>query len=234
VRGGFRLVSPACVANRSHLRETAPRSKAKDRAAFSGWVRAALFGPPSGIGSSSGGDSRCFRPRTSRSSAPRSSASGTATVSLSQAVSSVGVTHPPQLVHFDGAHYTVAALTQQLRLRAQVLADATARITFIFGLHPVTVAGETDVVTYTAGAAVASSTTAIASPSASTVTTAVNSDFTVPADGGHMLCVVTSGTIATTRRCPATHGFRRATSKDQDSCHKDYYWLGRLPDRGRT
>lgn len=105
--------------------------------------------------------------------------------------------HPPEIFYFDDADYTVAGKTPKLRLRCQVAANGTAPgITFTFGLRPITVAGSADALTYTAGTVVSGSTVAIASPSASTVTSGVNSDFTVPSDGAYALCVVTSGTIA--------------------------------------
>jgi hypothetical protein len=104
----------------------------------------------------------------------------------------------PPVFEFDDADYTVSGLTQKLRLRAQVLANATApAITFTFGLYPVTVAGGADVLAFTIGTVVTGSTVAIASPSASTATRGTpTADFTVPADGVYSLGVVTSGTIA--------------------------------------
>lgn len=104
----------------------------------------------------------------------------------------------PEVFYFDDADYTVAGLTQKLRLRCQILANATApAITYTFGLYPVSVAGGSNILNITFGSVVASSTSAIVSPSASTVTSAVNSDFTVPSDGGYALGVVTSGAMAT-------------------------------------
>lgn len=104
---------------------------------------------------------------------------------------------PPPMIYFDDADYTVGGLTQKLRVRCQVSANATApAITFTFGLYPLTVAGSNDTVTFTLGTVVPSSTQAIATPSASTITSAVNSDFTIPSDGAYALGVSTSGTIA--------------------------------------
>lgn len=102
------------------------------------------------------------------------------------------------IIDFDDADFTVGGLTQKLRLRAMVLSNATApAITFTFGLYPVTVAGAADLLNITLGTVVSSSTLAIASPSASTVTRGTpTADFTVPADGVYCLGVVTSGTIA--------------------------------------
>jgi hypothetical protein len=94
------------------------------------------------------------------------------------------------------ADHSVTLLTAKLRLRASVLSNATAAaITFTFGLYPVTVAGGADTLQFTLGTVVAGSTAAIASPTASTATTATGSDFSLPADGTYALGVVTSGTV---------------------------------------
>jgi hypothetical protein len=104
-----------------------------------------------------------------------------------------GAERSPDLFYFDDADYTVAGLTRKLRLRAQVAANATQPVlTFTFGLYPITIAGSADKLTFSLGTVVASSTVAIASPAASTVTSGVNSDFTIPADGSYALGVVTS------------------------------------------
>jgi hypothetical protein len=101
------------------------------------------------------------------------------------------------LIYFDDADYTVASKTIKLRLRAQVTANATApACNFTFGLYPITVAGGADAITFTAGTVVSSSTVAISTPSASTVTSGVNSDFTAPADGAYAVGVVLSTTQA--------------------------------------
>lgn len=106
-------------------------------------------------------------------------------------------TAPPSMIYFDDSDYTVAGLTQKLRIRALVAANATApAINFTFGLYPVTVAGTADNITYTTGTVVSGSTLAISTPSASTVTNSVNSDFTIPSDGPYVLGVVSSGAIA--------------------------------------
>lgn len=107
-----------------------------------------------------------------------------------------GIVHPDHVFYFDDADYTVAGMTQKLRLRAQVMANATQpAITFTFGLYPITVAGGADAITYTLGTVVTSSTVAAASPTASTANSYVNSDFTVPADGAYALGVVTDATL---------------------------------------
>jgi hypothetical protein len=103
----------------------------------------------------------------------------------------------PPMVYFDDADYTVAGKTQKLRIRAHVLTNATApAITFTVGLYPVTCAGSADSFTFTLGTLVTGSGAAVASPSSSSVTTTAGTDFTIPADGGYALGVVTSGTIA--------------------------------------
>lgn len=102
----------------------------------------------------------------------------------------------PAFLYFDDADYTVGSKTQKLRLRAQVACNATkAAIKFTFGLYPITVAGAADTLTVTLGTVVSSSTVEINEPAASTVTGAVNSDFTIPSDGAYALGVVTSATL---------------------------------------
>lgn len=102
-------------------------------------------------------------------------------------------------IYFDDADRTVSGKTQVLRLRAQVLANSVApAITFTFGLYPITVAGAGNTLTVTLGTVVSGSQVAIASPSASTVTSAVSSDITIPSDGEYALGVVTSGSLAAT------------------------------------
>lgn len=119
---------------------------------------------------------------------------GLGSVAPAQASGTAGSGSSTPLFYLDDADW---GTLPKLRLRAQVAANATAPgITFTFGLYPVTVAGGADVLTATLGAVVASSTVAIASPSASTVTQGVNSDFTFPTDGAYALGVVTSGTLA--------------------------------------
>lgn len=112
------------------------------------------------------------------------------------AITTGAFSYPASMFYFDDADYTVGSLTQKLRLRAQVACNATqAAITFTFGLYPVTVAGSADTLALTLGTVVSSSTVAIASPSASTVTSSSNSDFTIPSDGAYALGVVTSAQL---------------------------------------
>lgn len=101
------------------------------------------------------------------------------------------------LVYLDDADYAIAGRTTKLRVRGIVLANATApAINFTFALHPITVAGAADTVTYYLGTATAGSTAVATTPSASTVTAATGTDFTIPADGAYALGVTISGTLA--------------------------------------
>lgn len=102
----------------------------------------------------------------------------------------------PSFFYFDDADYTVPGKTQKLRLRVQVAANATKpALKFTFGLYPMTVAGGADAITTTLGTVVSGSATEVNEPAASTVTSAVSSDFTIPSDGAYILGVVTSATL---------------------------------------
>jgi hypothetical protein len=105
----------------------------------------------------------------------------------------------PQLLYFDDADHAVPGLTRKLRVRAQVLPNATAPgiITYTVGLHNVSAsAGGADVKSYTLAAAVSGSTVAFVNPTASTPAQNVSGDFAVPADGYYVLGVVTSAAVA--------------------------------------
>lgn len=107
-----------------------------------------------------------------------------------------GSVTPFPVFYFAKADYEVASKTQKLRLRAQALTNATKpTIKFTFGLYPVTVAGGGNTLIVTMGTVVTSSTVEINEPAASTVTQAVNSDFTIPSDGAYVLGVVTSAKL---------------------------------------
>lgn len=108
------------------------------------------------------------------------------------------ISHPAPLIYIDDADYTLASLTPKLRIRAQVLCNATApgTITFTFGLYPITCAGAADVITLTYGTVVSNSTVAIVNPSASTVNQDKNTDFAFPSDGVYALGVATSAVAA--------------------------------------
>lgn len=105
------------------------------------------------------------------------------------------ITSAMQLVYLDDADHTVAGKSTKLRVKAQVLTNATAPgATFTFGLHPITAtAGGSGGLTYTVGAAESGSTAAIATPALSTRNHAEGTDFAFPADGYYVLAVVTSG-----------------------------------------
>jgi hypothetical protein len=106
-------------------------------------------------------------------------------------------TAPPAGVYIDDADFAISGRTIRLRLRVQFASNATAPgINFTFGLYPVSVAGIADTVAYTLGTVVSGSTVTLNTPSASTVTSGVGSDFAVPTDGLYVLGVVTSGTQA--------------------------------------
>lgn len=102
------------------------------------------------------------------------------------------------MLYFAAADFATASKTQKLRLRAQVLTNATApAITLTFGLYPITVAGGAGTMAVTFGTVVSGSTVAHASPSASSITQGNSGDFTIPADGQYMVGVVYSGTLVT-------------------------------------
>jgi hypothetical protein len=129
---------------------------------------------------------------------PADSAAGTWFPLLSGLMSPSGTAtdNAIALFYFDDADYTISGLTVKLRLRFQVAANATQPLlTFTAGLRPITVAGTTDLLAYTAGTAVSGSTVALASPAASTITQGNSGDFTIPADGAYSLAVLTSGTL---------------------------------------
>ncbi len=108
-----------------------------------------------------------------------------------------GTGRPTSLFYFAANDYAVTSKTLKLRLRTAISANATApAINFTFGLRPITVAGAADTLTFALGAAVASSTVTITTPTASNTTTGLSADFSAPADGPYALAVVTSGTIA--------------------------------------
>lgn len=100
-------------------------------------------------------------------------------------------------IYFDDADYSASEVTQKLRIRAYIACNkVTAAIKFTFGLYPMTInEGSNDQLAINAGAVVGGSTVEISEPVAKTFTTAVGSDFTVPADGAYALGCVTSGTL---------------------------------------
>jgi hypothetical protein len=107
---------------------------------------------------------------------------------------------PPVGLYFDDADYTVANLTQRLRIRAQLYPNSIASATtFTVGLHSLaSIGGVADGtglnVTDTA---VSGSTVAFATPATLTAAQSNSGDFAIPADGHYFLCVTTAAAVAT-------------------------------------
>jgi len=100
--------------------------------------------------------------------------------------------------YFDDADYTVAGKTQKLRLRSQLACNGTkATLKFTFGLYPITVSGGITELKITLGTVVSGSTVEINEPAASTVSSGVSSEFTIPADGAYALGCVTGASMTT-------------------------------------
>lgn len=108
------------------------------------------------------------------------------------------VARAPVIFYLDDADYLETGGTLKLRLRAQLLCNATApAITVTFGLYPITAAaGGSGVLSETIGTVVSGSTVAFATPSASSANQGNSGDFTAPADGYYAIGVVGSGTQA--------------------------------------
>lgn len=105
---------------------------------------------------------------------------------------------PVPYFYFDDADFLATGVTQKLRLRVQAACNATkAAIKFTVGLYPLTVAGGASELKFTLGTVVTGSAVEVNEPAASTITSAVSSDFTIPADGAYGLGVVTGGTMTT-------------------------------------
>lgn len=108
---------------------------------------------------------------------------------------------PMPYIYFDDADFTVASKTQKMRLRAQIAVNGTkASIKFTFGMYPITVSGGSNEYKITLGTVVSGSTVEINEPTANTISQAVGSDFTIPADGAYALGVVTSGSTPESHR----------------------------------
>jgi hypothetical protein len=117
---------------------------------------------------------------------------------FASAATITGTLKAPPTFRFEEEDRKVAGKTEKLRLRCQVLTNATKPlITFTFGLYPITVAGAENALAITAGTVVASSEKAIVEPALSTATSAVTADFAFPTNGQYALCVKTSGTLTT-------------------------------------
>lgn len=113
-----------------------------------------------------------------------------------------GVSGPVGLIHLVGADYAVSGKTTKLRVRATLITNLTAPAnTITAGLYSVTASGGgANLVGVTLGgapAAIAGSTVAFASQGASTISVASDSgQFTIPADGVHLLGVQLSAAAA--------------------------------------
>jgi hypothetical protein len=91
-----------------------------------------------------------------------------------------------RVIYLDPADYTVGSLTTKLRLRMNVLTNATAPTnSYTMGLYPISASGGgINAVTPTFGA-VTFQTSTITTPALSTTTTAVSSDTTIPVSAGY-------------------------------------------------
>jgi hypothetical protein len=102
--------------------------------------------------------------------------------------------------YFDPADYAVSGKSTVLRTRAFVANNAVApAITFTFGLYPIsTIGGASGSAPFinSLGSVTSGSTVAIASPSASVITSATGTNFIAPSAGYYVLAVVTSGAAA--------------------------------------
>jgi hypothetical protein len=102
----------------------------------------------------------------------------------------------PAAISLNKADYEVGGKTQKLRLRAQVMSNATkATIKYTFGLYPLTLEGSGVELKAVLGTVVAGSTVEISEPAASTITGAAGADFSIPADGAYCLGFVTSAKL---------------------------------------
>lgn len=97
----------------------------------------------------------------------------------------------------DPVDLTAGSRTTKYRVAVAYFTNGTAPgTTFTFGLYPVTCGGGSGVVGITLGTVVASSTAAIATPSANTPGHAESSSFTAPTAGAYGFGVVTAGSLA--------------------------------------
>jgi hypothetical protein len=117
------------------------------------------------------------------------------------AVSGTGTLYPITLIPIIAADFpVVGGLDPKLRIRAIVSVNAVAPTgNFTVGLYPVTSgAGGTGLKIYTVGTLVSGSAAlTVTAPIASSMTSVVGSDFSLPANGVYCLAVVTTATTAT-------------------------------------
>jgi hypothetical protein len=135
--------------------------------------------------------------QVARTVLPADAVAGTYLVNNSLAsVSGASSVNGYPVFYFDDTDYTVAGKTQKLRVRAQILTNATKpTLKFTVGLYPVTVAGGADEFKLTLGTVVSGSTIEFNEPAASTIGQGNSGDFTIPADGAYAFGVVTSATL---------------------------------------
>lgn len=101
--------------------------------------------------------------------------------------------NPVPFFWFAKADYEVAGKTQKLRLRAQIGTNGTKpTLEFTVGLYPLTVSGGAGEFKPLTGTVVSGSAVTFNEPAASTITSEVSADFTIPADGAYALGFETS------------------------------------------
>jgi hypothetical protein len=109
----------------------------------------------------------------------------------------------PAAIYIAAADYpSVNGLTPKLRIRGNIFTNAVAPTgNFTFGLYPITApvsAGGAGLRSHTIGTVVTGSDGATqTTPAANTNYNLVGSDFALPADGWYVVCILTTGTIAT-------------------------------------
>lgn len=116
------------------------------------------------------------------------------------AISGTGTLYPLQLININATDYPVInGVATKLRVRAIVSVNGVAPTgNFTVGLYPVTSgAGGAGVKIYTLGTLVpGSGSSTVTAPIASSMSSVVSFDFTLPADGIYCIGVVTTTTVA--------------------------------------
>ncbi|MGH2964391.1 MAG: hypothetical protein ACRDMH_03285 [Solirubrobacterales bacterium] len=103
----------------------------------------------------------------------------------------------PDSIRFVSSDHAVNGLTTKLLVRVEVAVNATApAINYTAGLYPLTVAGGSGILNFTAGTVVTGSTAAVNAPGASGTSVNNSGDFDVPSAGQYGIAVVTSGAMA--------------------------------------
>jgi hypothetical protein len=103
----------------------------------------------------------------------------------------------PALVWLDDADYTMTGRTTKIRIRGEIMTNATAPgVTFTTGLYPVTPnGGGTNLLSVTLGTVVTGS-TFVFNPGGTSAMSLVTTDINVPADNYYCFGLVPSGTMA--------------------------------------